>query len=47
MDAAAGLAEIAGDDSRGEDADAGKPPGEEGARRFSHSKDHRDDCRRW
>jgi hypothetical protein len=43
MDAAAGLAEIAGDDGRGEDADAGKAPGEEGARRFGHSKDQRDD----
>jgi len=39
MDAAAELAEIAGED--GEDEE--QLPEEEGARRFGHSKDHRDD----
>jgi hypothetical protein len=39
MDVPAELAEVAGDD--GEDEE--KPPQQEGARRFGHSKDHRDD----
>jgi hypothetical protein len=44
MEAAAGLAEIAGEDAAGQDGeDQEKLPEEEGARRLGHSKDHRDD----
>jgi len=44
MEAAAGLAEIAGEDAAGEEGeDQDKLPEEEGARRFGHSKDYRDD----
>src|SRR5450755_1183303 len=39
MDVAAELAEVAAEDADDEDG----PPQEEGARRFGHSKDHRDD----
>ena len=41
MEVAAELAEVAGDDEDDEDGDS--LPGQEGARLFGHSKDHRDD----
>ena len=41
MEVAAELAEVAGDGEDGEDGDS--LPGQEGARLFGHSKDHRDD----